>query len=594
MMHSLRSFIPNIVRLLVPAVLLFVVSCANIVSPEGGPRDTRPPQVLASEPPDRSLHFQSREVRIFFDEFIALKDVASQLFISPPLDKNPELRIRGKSVLVLLPDSLRPNTTYTLYFGNAIRDITEGNILADYTYSFSTGAVRDSLQLEGSLHDAFTGELVKDALICLYAGKEDSLFTSRRPDYITRSRADGSFQVYNLPAGPFRVYALQDANNNQYYDLPNEAIAFDTLLYFPLALPKNPESAVDPILDDSLKSVPQSATDSLLAEEASTSMDSLANLPGPSFAALRLFTDKDTTQTLLKAGVERPQHIALAFSQALLSFSIEFPDTAYPEASLLAFPTPGKDTMNLWFASPVGDRLRFILADGQRFRDTLHLRMAARQSGRGSAGKSRTTQTHSLKPQLNVKSKANLIRPVEIRSEYPVAGYEAGRILIRSEEDTVKADTMMLSPDRQRLRFAFPFQKGMTYEIICSDSSLRDIRGIYSDSVAFRFITMKDEDLGSLFLTLEGVGNRVMMAELLDAQGEVIRRLGPLTDNELAFPQLEPAKYRLRVYHDSQENGRWDAGFFPARLQAEKVYYYPAELNVRAKWELREKWEIPE
>lgn len=594
MMHSLRSFITSNIRLLAPAVFLFVVSCANIVSPEGGPRDTRPPQVLASDPPDRSLHFQSREIQIFFDEFVALKDAASQLFISPPLDKNPELRIRGKSVVVLLPDSLRPNTTYTLYFGNAIRDITEGNILADYTYSFSTGAVRDSLQLEGSLHDAFSGELVKDALICLYSGVEDSLFTRRRPDYITRSREDGSFHVYNLPAGPFRVYALQDANNNQYYDLPNEAIAFDTLLYFPLAPPKTPVSAVDTISGDSLKDVSENTTDSLLAEEARASEDSLTNLPGPSFAALRMFTDKDTAQVLLKAGVERSQHIALAFSQALQSFSIEFPDTVYPAESLLAFPTAGKDTMNLWFISPVGDSLRFIIRDGHRLRDTLHLRMAARQSGRGSAGKSKTPQPHSLKPQLNVKSKANLIRPVEIRSEYPVESFEAGRILLRSELDTVEADTMMLSPDRQSLRFAFPFQKGMTYEIICLDSSLRDIRGIYSDSVAFRFITMKDEDLGSLFITLEGVGDRALIAELLDAQGEVKRRLGPLTDNELAFPQLEPAKYRLRVYHDSQENGHWDPGFFPARLQAERVYYYPAELNVRAKWELREKWEIPE
>jgi hypothetical protein len=580
--------------MLIPSVLLWAGSCANIVPPEGGPRDTRPPQVLQSVPEDRSLHFQSPEIRIYFDEFVALKDVAAQLFISPPLDKSPELRIRGKSVIVFLNDSLRANTTYTLYFGSAIRDITEGNVLEDFTFSFSTGAIRDSLQLEGSLHDALSGEAVKDALICLYSGKEDSLFTTRRPDYITRSRADGSFSVYNLPSGPFRVYALQDANNNQYYDLPNEAIAFDTSLFFPSTPPGLPKDTLAFPAPDSLVQEQGAETDSLLTEALLPLEDSVTPKPGPSFAALRMFTDQDTTQMLLKAGVPRSRHIELAFRNPLQSFSFDITDTLYPRDAVWLIPTAGKDTMNLWFAEPVGDSLHLIIREGERWKDTLQLRMAERKSGRGSAGKSASPQGPGLKPQLNVKNKANLFRPVEIRSLYPVAGFKPEQIRILSEYDTLSAESLEESADRRSLRLAYPFKQGMNYEIICDDSAFWDIRGIYSDSVAFRFGTLKEDDLGSLFITLEGMADRVLMAELLDAQGAVKRRLGPLTDNELAFPQLEPAKYRLRVYHDSQTNGRWDPGFFPARIQAEKVYYYPSELNVRAKWELRENWEIPE
>lgn len=574
-----------ILRLIYSLVmLLFLASCANIVPPEGGPRDQSPPVVIAAEPADRSVNFEERMIRIYFNEFVELKDIGNQLFVSPPLAEVPEVRIKGRSVVLELPDSLNTNTTYTIYFGEAVRDITEGNIVRDLTYSFSTGPVIDSMRMKGRLIDAFSGEAVKDGLICLYKGLEDSLFTGKRPDYITRSREDGSFRVYNLPDVDFRVYGLLDANSNYYYDLPNEAIAFDTSLHRPWVPPRLviPDTVADSLM--------QLGADSLTILQ--TGKDSLEKVREEEEILLKLFTDLDTAQKLLSATVPNDRHIRLAFRHVVDEPQFSPLDTILTTPWFIREGERG-DTLNLWLLEDAGDSLRMQISDGSRILDTAELQLK-RKSAPSRSGRGKTTAT----PKKGVEIKANIRRvynpalPLIFHCTYPVMLLDESRTMLMGAGDTLQPTFFSRGMEPRKFQLENELRSGEEYIIILDDSTITDLRGLPNDSVNFSFKTLGVDDVGELSLKLNGLEGNNWIAELLSGKGEMIRRKDSVGSEELMFPSLEAGKYKLRLFHDQNHNGRWDPGFFEARMQPEPVFYYPSEVTVRAKWSLEETWDI--
>lgn len=577
----------NLVRFSIGMILVLLLNaCANIVSPEGGPRDLKAPTVLSSEPPDKSVNFTAKQIRITFDEFIAVKDISSQLFISPPLKESADVRLKGRSMLITLPDSLNANTTYTLYFGSAIRDITEGNILQGFTFSFSTGATRDSLILQGQIVDAYTAEAVDGALICLYKEDIDSLFATRPPDYITRSGADGSFTVYNLPQQEFRIYALMDANSNSIFDLPNEAIAFDTAIFRPAIPPPPPADSTDSL------SFAKLTGDSLLSDSLISPQGEIQATTKPGIIRLRLFSSQDTTQLLKSAKVPRPGLVRLEFSRALQDFGIRALDTLLTEPWKIEEPGQTKDTISIWLLQKVLDSIRFEVRDAM-FKDTISLSMKERKLSRQPKRQQSTAKpTHKFKPGSNIRKAFNPEKQVTIYSTYPIDTVVLSSIIIRGGGDTVQAAAELKGPARRQLVILNNFLPDTDYEIICDDSALVNILGQFSDSVAFRLKTMKADDLGSLSFQLQGLNSSYWVAELLDAKDKVSRRSTIAKDGECVFLSLEAGKYRLRIYEDLNQNRRWDPGYFERRIQPEKLLYYPLELNVRAKWELKEIWEV--
>jgi hypothetical protein len=170
--------------------ILLLFGCAQQVAPTGGPKDKTPPGILAEIPANLSTEFSAKEIVISFDEYIQLTSPTEQVVISPPMLKSPSYKLNQKSLVLKFEQELTPNTTYTINFGEAIRDNNEGNILANYTYVFSTGAYLDSMQVKGKLIDAITGEPEKDALVMLYKSDIDSLPLNSLPDYFTRSSED--------------------------------------------------------------------------------------------------------------------------------------------------------------------------------------------------------------------------------------------------------------------------------------------------------------------------------------------------------------------------------------------------------------------
>ncbi len=217
---------------LILIAFIFSSGCANIVPPGGGPRDTIPPSLLGVNPPDSSLHFKSKKVTFYFDEYIELDNVIEKLIVSPTLKRTPTVTPKLRTLTMEIKDTLQPNTTYTFNFADAVRDVNERNFIEDFQYVVSTGDYLDSLQVTGRLIAAETGLVDSNVAVMLYRNIDDSVVAKEKPVYYAKTKGDGSFRFKNLAPGQYKLFALKEEDRALQYNQPTEQIAFaDSLLH---------------------------------------------------------------------------------------------------------------------------------------------------------------------------------------------------------------------------------------------------------------------------------------------------------------------------------------------------------------------------
>lgn len=197
-----------------------------MIPPTGGPKDTLPPVLLAAQPQLNTLHFEGNKIVFTFDEYVDLKDARKELITLPVPKIEPTVEFKLKTVTVHLKDTLKPNTTYSLDFGNAIRDNNEGNILRHFTYTFSTGSYIDSLQLTGQVTMAFSGKADSTLIVMLHSDLDDSAVAKHRPHYITRLDSLGNYRFTHLAPGTYALYALKDESGTHEYTTKAQIFAF--------------------------------------------------------------------------------------------------------------------------------------------------------------------------------------------------------------------------------------------------------------------------------------------------------------------------------------------------------------------------------
>lgn len=200
--------------------------CAQIGAPTGGPRDSIAPVLVRVNPELRAINFSGNRITFQFDEYVEVNEAQKNVLVSPLQKNNPSINYNLRTVSVRLRDTLLPNTTYSINFGNAIRDVNEGNIYRDFTYVFSTGNNIDSAFISGRVLLAETGLPDSTLSVALYKNLHDSAVKTLRPDYIARLDGRGNFRFSYLPAGQFKLYALKDADGNKYYSNKTEFFAF--------------------------------------------------------------------------------------------------------------------------------------------------------------------------------------------------------------------------------------------------------------------------------------------------------------------------------------------------------------------------------
>lgn len=218
----------NYCLLILAFVIPAIFGCANIVPPSGGEKDVTPPVLLSISPADSELNARPKKIELRFNKFMVVKDLNKNLQLSPILSSSPTVTANGRRVTIKLADSvLEENTTYRIGLGSALTDNRENTPYEGFEYVFSTGAYFDSLELKGSVLDAQTGKTDTAILVALYAATEnDTAVMRKKPRYITRVDGLGNFIFKSLPKRDFRMYAIQDANNNYIYDYGEEKIGF--------------------------------------------------------------------------------------------------------------------------------------------------------------------------------------------------------------------------------------------------------------------------------------------------------------------------------------------------------------------------------
>ena len=224
-------------NILLAASLLVFIACASMGTPDGGPFDEEPPILMEAKPAIGATNVKTGKITLDFNENIKLVNAFEKVVVSPPQSQMPEIKYSGKRVTVELMDTLIPNTTYSIDFGDAIVDNNEGNPYEDFAYYFSTGDVVDTLAVSGTVLNAEDLEPIKGIVVGLHSCIDDSAFTKKAFERVARTDSRGHFVIKGIAPGKYRVYALGDANNNNLFDQKSETLAFMDTYVSPFASP---------------------------------------------------------------------------------------------------------------------------------------------------------------------------------------------------------------------------------------------------------------------------------------------------------------------------------------------------------------------
>jgi hypothetical protein len=582
------------------AVLLLFVSCAQVVSPTGGPKDETPPQVKAELPANRSVNFTAKKFVVNFDEYVQLNNPSENVIISPPMLQKPTYTLKKRSLVVEWEEELNPDATYIFNFGEAIKDNNEGNLLNNYTYVFSTGAALDSMELKGKLIDALTGDPVEGAMLMLYRDHADSLPRTTLPDYFGRTGKDGHFLITNIPDLPFKAFALKDQNSNFRFDVPNEQFGFvDTLV--------RPVASVRPLPQDSASTV-----DSLAPPPAPAPVDSLGkgvrtdrkaikgSGGGGQFLQVSMSVEEDTTQFLQKASVEQHGKFMFAYNRPVSRFRALLPAGKVKGAqqwALREFNTL-RDTIHLWTLPSAPDTLDLILYADARI-DTVQLinkerpqpGAAPKAQGRGTRGKAKPSDFRLRMASDPPAGMAPLPgRPLWTVWSHPVTDLDLSRMELR--EDSLLVSFNLIATDTALRRFGidYPWKVGKKYQLSVRDSAATDIFGLRNDTARVEFTGIDDRQLGELALVVTNLSGQKVL-ELLNATKQVVERRVVRDNGTVQFPELVPGKYALVMVDDRNANGRWDAGRYAYRLQPEPIFILRSDIEVRANWQMELQWD---
>ena len=557
--------------LIIPLTFL-LFGCANIVTPEGGPKISPLPLLRNAIRPILPPISHGKTIHITFDEFINVDEGANKILISPPQATQPDFRLRAKTLVVEFKDSLLPNTTYTIDFGKSITDITENNVLPEYTYFFSTGTFLDSLEIKGNVYDAFTDQPVADAFVMLYLDNNDTIpFDSLpmlvKPKYVTRSAANGDFVFNHIAGGSYRLFALQDKSGDMLFNQPSEMIAyFDTLVqpwYTPPAVP-------DSLRKDTLKSGP----------------------PEHAPINLAMFEQVDSLQSVLRKDLITDHHLQLVFAFPAKDLEIRWIRKDSLSQGMMEEVNTRGDTVQLWFPTFSSDSVKLIVTAKNMKPDTIETSVVRKGLTR-KLKKDETVKKPSLTMMTNLRS--GLLNqykfPMVLTISSPLVKYDLSRIKMIQGKDTTRANVKVIDPLHRKFLVENHWAEGKSYRLLIPDSVFLSFDSLSNDTIRYDLMTVWPRDLGSLILDVnmeKNPGNYII--QLVSGEKEnLIEEQYITAPGKVKFGFLAPGKFKVKAILDRNQNHQWDSGNFVGKIQPERVIYFPSVIEVRANWDVEEK-----
>lgn len=573
MKTKLSFLIPAIPVTLILCLMLFSHSCANTTqAPSGGPKDTIPPVITKTNPIQGAVNVPTHKTKleIVFNEYVVVKDPKS-IFLSPPLEKAPLHRIKGKGVVISFEGDLDSNRTYTLDFTNAIADNNEGNMFPGYTMVFSTGNVIDSMLVTGLVQDCNTLQPVKGATVMLYKDHADSAVFLHRPDAAVKTDEWGFFCLRNIQDTTYRLYAVMDENNNNKYDPETEKIAFLDSLIRPVM-----------VVNDTLPEVQKydmKDTASCLARKKEYELNLFKEVPSKQMIVNKERIGERTAYITFMAPYARIDSLwikGIPKEKIITQFNIK-------QDSLEIWvndPKRQPDTLFLYVNYLKTDTLGMLNPFTEEIKLTRPKASKAAKSSRKDIKKEDTTCVFTIDAQPENIEQSGFV----MEFKYPVVtqAFDSLRFWFRNPKQQEADGQYTVTRDSLNLRkyVIMPKQKlqqGYEYYLKIPHRKFMDINGFYNDSSEVKVSLPKDDKLSSLTLNLSNVNNKYIVDLLNDKRDKVLRTFIIDSDTSLLFPYLKSGNYSIRITEDLNRNGIVDTGNLLEHKQPEKVRFYKLE-----------------
>lgn len=609
---------------------LIAPACASIGRPDGGARDTEPPVFVSSRPAPGSTGVSTTRITAFFDENIQLDDAFNKVIVSPVQSTPPSVSANGRRLSVELRDTLVPDATYTIDFGDAIKDLNEGNVLDGFALDFSTGTVIDSLRISGMVLAAENLEPAQGMIVGVYRSDSvlpDSTVRTRQLERVARTNQLGQFTVRGLAPGQYRIYAINDINRDYKWDR-TEDVAYADVLLTP--------SVEDIEVSDTLR--------------ASDGTDSIVSRPGlrylPNDLLLTWFNEGYRAQYLKDYARPTRRTITLGFGATCDSLpEISVVNDTTPGSRritprpdwLLAQINPTRDTMQYWITDSTvyavdslrlavryqkpdsleqlqwtTDTLRFFFRDPKPKEDKKKKKKEQKELEERLAALADSLGTDSVLPDsllappppmefIGIKtlggSTQDVHLPVRIEFDRPVATLDTAAIHLEIFGDSTYSAIVppVLTPDSTNLlRRSFPYEwePGAKYRLSIDSAAIVGIYGLHNKPFRHEFTVKPEEDYSAVDFHVIGLPQGTpAFVELLGSSDKAMYKATVGPDGHALLRHLNPATYYARLIVDRNDNGRWDTGVLDS-IQPEDVYYYPKALKLKKNWDVAQDWDL--
>ena len=513
-------------------LVALIVSCANRGTPSGGEKDIIPPKILKSVPENFSTNFTAKEIRIYFDEYIKIKNVQKQLIISPPMDPEPDITPLGsasKYIKIIINDTLDANTTYAFNFGQSIVDNNEENPYPYYRYVFSTGDYIDSLSVKGAIFDAEKREADKFVSVMLYdvdSTFTDSIVYKKKPKYITNTLDSvTSFSIDNIKAGKYLLVALKDENRNFTYQQKTDKIGF---------------------------------------------YEKFITVPSDSSYNIKLFKEE------LNFRVERPkqisgQKIAFGYEGDASKMKVELLEDKPEGFETRLLKDTKTDTLYYYYKPKLElDSTMFVVRNKTTI-DTLKHRFKEMPIDSLLIG-----QTTSKNPSFD--------DDFMVSGNIPFVKIQEQLIKIMDKDSVNIPFTTVYDSLRNRYAFKFEKKESNNYKIQMLPATFTDFFGNVNDTLNYSIKTKEFAEYSNVRINLKNA-KYPLIVQLTDDKGVVKYEQFATEPKLFDFRYINPGNYFLKVIYDTNGNQKWDSGNYLKKIQPERISYDSKIIEARANWD---------
>lgn len=602
---------------LVGGILLCLCSCANQGSgPDGGPYDETAPRVVGMTLPTSagSAGKRGTKISIKFSEPVQIENAAEKVIVSPPQMEQPEITAMGRKVSIHLLDTLRPNTTYTIDFADAITDVTEKNPLGHFTYIFSTGEVTDTMEVSGHVLDAQNLEPMKNVLVGLYpADSPFSIFRTEAMHRVARTNGDGHFSIKGVRDGEYRVVCLQDMDQDFRLSMKNELLgwarstirtsSFPDVRYDTTWIDTTRWSRIDTVqythyLPDDVvvcgfmeanqprhKLKENREQPDRLRFFFTAPSDSAPTIRGLNFDERKLLLEHSAGFDTLCYWITDTALVNTDTLQLLLTY-----DESDDSTGLRALTT---DTLEMLPRTPLAKRLKQQAEEKAKWEKGLEKRHK-----RGDYSQETPSPTF-IRLESKMKGRITPLDNIRLTFNEPIDSFplSALHLMLKVDSTEVEAPYTLTRVPQQLRSFELraEWRPHQQYRLHIDSAAVTSIYGRFNDEEDTKFSIVSEEDYGTIFITIPDADSTTVV-QLITEGDKVVReqrvKMHGARGGLAEFYYIQPGTYYYRCYFDRNGDGLWTPGNYDLQEQPEEVYYSPVKIEVKANFDFDQTWRL--